>query len=142
MLIDQIRADRIVAFKNKENIKKNLLGCLIGDACKIDKEPTDAFVLSIIKKFIDGAKIVIENAKDTDYEFYQANQEIDILETYRPKQLTEDDIRGKIYRLITAGSIEQPNLLNLGDIMKYFKTNFEGQYDGALVSKLAKKMLV
>jgi uncharacterized protein YqeY len=134
-LIEQIRADRIVAFKAKENIKKNVLGCLIGDATKIDKEPEEAFVLSIIKKFIDGAKFVMEKCDPKEYEYYQASMEIDILESYRPKQLTEGEIQAVVTRCVAEGKN------TMKDIIADFKTNYEGQYDGKLVSDIAKKVL-
>ena len=31
--------------------------------------------------------------------------------------------------------------INIGVIMKYFKDNYSGQYDGKLVSQIAKEML-
>lgn len=134
-LIEKVRADRMIAFKAKENIKKNLLGCLISDSTKIDKEPSDEFVLSIIKKFIDNAKFVIEQTKDGDYENYQANQEIEILEKYRPKQLSEVEIRTLIEGLVISGS------QNMKTIMETFKGAYPGQYDGKLVSQIAKEMI-
>lgn len=134
-MIEQIKADRIVAFKAKENIKKNLLGCLIGDSTKEDKEPSDLVVLSYIKKFIDGAKIVQKNTEPSDYEYYKASIEIEILESYRPKQMTEEEI----ITIITA--IKVSGDTNLGIIMKYFKDSFPNLYDGAVVSKIAKEIL-
>jgi uncharacterized protein len=131
-LIEQIKADRMVAFKAKENIKKNLLGCLISDSTKIDKEPSDEFVLSIIKKFIENAKFVIDKTNEKDFEFYQANQEIEILEKYRPEQLSETEILNVISMLKFQDK-------KLPEIMKHFKETFSGRYDGKLVSELIKK---
>ena len=136
MLIDDIRKDRMVAFKAKENIKKDVLGCLIADSCKETKEPEDAKVLAMIKKFIDGANEVIEHAKDGSFEHYKATMEIDILTAYRPKQMAEPDIRALIVTIK-----EDISDVNLGAVMKYFKDNYLGQYDGALVSKCAKEIL-
>lgn len=133
-LIEKIRADRIIAFKAKENIKKNLLGCLIADSCKEDKEPDDIKVLAMIKKFIEGAELVIKNSKDGDFEHYKASMEIDILKTYRPCQLSEEDIRGLVNLCIAEG-------YDLGKTMKHFKDKFNNQYDAALVSKIAKETL-
>jgi uncharacterized protein YqeY len=138
-LIEQIRADRMVAFKAKENIKKNILGCLISESCKENKEPEDVKVLAVIKKFIENAKEIQDAADEKAYEFFQATQEIDILETYRPKQLTAEEIRNII-------KIQNDNLkeacgeeISMPSIMKYFKTNYDNQYDGKLLSQIAKE---
>ena len=133
-LIDQIRADRIVAFKAKENIRKNLLGCLIADACKETKEPEDTKVLAIIKKFIDNAQFVISKTSEKDYEFYQASQEIDILEGYRPSQLTEPELRIVISDYLVTLDVKA----SLGEVMKYLKQEYEGRYDGKVASNLLK----
>lgn len=132
-LIGKIKEDRIIAFKTKENIKKNLLGCLIADSTKIDKEPTDEFVLSIIKKFIDNANFVISKTEDGVYENYQAKEEILILEVYRPQQLSDLQIRILIDNVICK---------DMKSIMTYFKENYPSQYDGKLVSSIAKEMIL
>ena len=89
---------------------------------------------SLIKKFIENAKICKDNSKD-DLTRFTSEKEIEILSEYLPKQLTEDEIRNIIVTFIDAGS------RNLGDIMKHFKNNFSGQYDGGLVSSIAKQVM-
>ena len=134
-LIDQIRADRITAFKNKENIKRNILGCLITDACKTDKEPDDTIVFSLIKKYIENCQIVIEKNAVGSYAYFQASMEIDILEAYQPEQLTEEQIRKEVDALLNA------HYRNIGEIMKFFKEHYPNQYDGKLVSKIVKELI-
>jgi uncharacterized protein YqeY len=139
-LIEQIRADRIVAFKAKENIKKDVLGCLISESCKIDKEPEDNHVLSIIKKFIEGANEVKENAKPGDYPYYKADIEIEVLSVYRPHQLTEDEIRAVVL-CVSAQFCGEERSATMKDVMAYLKDQYLNQYDGSLASKIAKEML-
>jgi uncharacterized protein len=141
MLIEEIRKDRMVAFKAKENIKKDLLGCLISESCKEDKEPQDQKVLAVIKKFIDGAKEMMEHTKESDYEYYKASMEIDILETYRPKQLNEEEIVTYINQIHSASVDAVGTKATLPIIMKAFKEHYEGQYDGKLVNQLIQKSL-
>lgn len=140
MLFEQIKKDRINHFKQrntdaKSRVGYSILGVLIGDSTKETKEPNDEKIISLIKKFIENAKICKDNAKD-DLTRFTSEKEIEILSDYLPKQLTEDEIRNIIIvTFIDAGS------RNLGDIMKHFKNNFSGQYDGGLVSSIAKQVI-
>jgi len=139
MLINKLKEDRIKHFKLRNDdpvsrVAYSVLGVLIGDATKESKEPVDEKVISLIKKFIENAKVCIDNSKESLSQ-YNAATEINILESYLPKQLTEDEIKHIIIvTFIDLGS------RNLGAIMKHFKTNFSGQYDGQMVSSIAKEL--
>lgn len=136
MLINKLKEARIFHFKQRNDhpisrVAYSVLGVLIGDATKDSKEPDDAKVISTIKKFIENAKVCLENAKD-ELTKYQSKAEIEFLSGYLPKQLDEVSIR----TLMTPFKGQ-----NIGVVMKYFKENYSGQYDGALVSKIAKEMI-
>ncbi len=138
MLINKLKSDRLKFFKerNESAFAKagyNVLGVLIGDATKESKEPTDEKVIALIKKFIENCKICKESAKD-EISKYMSEKEIKVLTEYLPKQLTEDEIRN----IINVVFIDSDSK-DIGSIMKYFKTNFSGQYDGKLVSEILKK---
>lgn len=134
-LIERIRADRIVSFKNKEQIKKNLLGCLISDSCAKDKEPEDEIVLAKIKKFIEEAEFVKEKVDHNDFEYYKADMEINILKEYKPKQLQEEDIRYIVWACINNDGMD------MGKVMKHFKEAYSNQYDGKKLSEIVKELL-
>lgn len=135
MLIEQIRKDRMAAYKSKENIKKDVLGCLISESCKEAKEPDDKKVLAVIKKFIEGAEEIKAVTDAKEYEFYKANMEIEVLSAYRPSQLNEQEMKDIIAVRVDSGDN------NLGAIMKFFKVHYENQYDGNLLSSLVKEGL-
>jgi uncharacterized protein YqeY len=132
-LIEQIKADRMVAFKNQEHIKKNILGCLIAESSKESKDPSDEKILSTIKKFIDGSKEIQAATSEGSNEFFQAVREEEILSEYRPSQLTEDEVRVIIKHL---------GEMDLKGIMAHFKTYHAGQYDGKMVSTIVKESFV
>lgn len=140
MLIEQMKIDRIQAMKNGETIKKNLLSTLIGDCCKVNKEPSDVECIAMIKKFIKNAEETERTLNTSDHFgigdiISKLVTEIEILESYLPKQLSEEKITEIINICISCGDT------NLGQIMKHFKTECEGRYDGAVVSKIAKELL-
>lgn len=140
MLFEQIKKDRITYFKQRnENMNAkvgyNVLGVLIGDATKETKEPNDEKIIALLKKFIDNAKVCIENARD-DLSRLTAEKEIEVLSEYLPQQLSESDITALIANMVVA-----TDEINIGMIMRFFKNNYAGQYDGALVSAIAKKVI-
>lgn len=137
MLIDTIRLDRIMALKQKDTLIKDLLGTLIGECSKETKEPTDDKVIATIKKFIKNTEECLKYISDSDKlnPLCKEMNELIILESYLPKQMTEEEIRGNIELLKLAGNT------NIGMIMKSFKDLYEGEYDGATVSRIAKELL-
>ena len=137
MLIEQIKQDRIQAMKDKDTIKKDILSTLIGESSKEEKIPTDEKVIATIKKFIKNAhELQVHIANNHGNQSYiKAQFEINILTDYLPNQLDEQEIRD----IITVRKDNGDS--NLGVIMKFFKTHYDGQYDGSLVNKLAKDLL-
>lgn len=133
-LFDRIKDDRINAFKLKETIKRDLLGVLLGEASKEVKEPDDAKVIAAIKRLIKSCNEIIDidplSVKGT-----AASIEKDILESYLPKQLTEVEINDILSKVIVPDAN-----ISIGEVMRYFRENHEGMYDGGLVSKLAMKI--
>lgn len=83
MLIEKIKEDRLEAFKNKENIKQNLLTNIINVSKEIEKFPSDVTVLSVIETFINDARTVQDNSNERDYTFFEATREIEILSSYK-----------------------------------------------------------
>lgn len=149
-LMNKLRADNLKARKEKDTVAANLLTTLVSEATMVGKnngnrETTDEEALRVVKKFLDNAKETrelllkngaIENRVTCDWQpIDQVNLEIKLLESYMPKQMTEDEIRSEI-NFVNSTS---PGT-TLGEVMKHFKANFSGQYDGKLVSQIAKEV--
>lgn len=143
MLIDKIREDRLKALKAKDDKKKNLLGVLIGDACKDEKQPDDTTVIRFVKKFIENAREnlrVLESGSGSPAGREETRREIDILTEYLPSQLTGDSLIEAIRGVIALEAIE---LLpaNMGKVMKAMGVHHAGCYDGKEASELVKGIL-
>jgi len=104
---------------------KSILRVLIGELNRHSKKVTDEKVLSIIKKMIENAKILGNE------------NEIEILLTYLPKQLTEGQLSGIISALIYENNYTNKDM---GKIMSLLKTNYNGKYDGKVASILVKEI--
>lgn len=112
----------------------SLLGVLLGELDRLpiprSQEPTEDQIYGVLKKLYDGAEYCAE--RDLSEE---SKIEYTYLKDYIKKQMTEADIRFEIEDLMLSKGC------NIGMIMKHFKEWYPGQYDGKLVSQIAKEML-
>ncbi len=138
MIIDQIKAAKVEAMKQRNDAAKGILSLL-----------ADRYLLQAIEAKANGKEIgdvemtaiLMKVGKELDDEraTYLANgakervQNIDVqikvLKQFLPKLLSERDIRTEISKLADQ---------SLPSIMKYFKTNFAGKVDMGLVNQIAK----
>ena len=88
-------------------------------------------VIKVMTKFKKGAEEILRHDKDNA----ESKQELDWLEDYMPKQLTEDELIAIIKKI----QEENPDA-NMGVIMKELKIRHNGQYDGKRASTLAREM--
>lgn len=129
-LIEQIGADFMAAYKAKEMEKKDFLGVLKTEVTKESKNPDDAFVVSKIKT-------MIKNAEATSS---LSPFELDILNSYLPNQLTEDELRNILKDEVDNNGYK--NMSDMGKLMLFLKNNYGGKYDGKMASILVKEFLV
>ncbi|MRR55731.1 MAG: hypothetical protein EG822_14705 [Deltaproteobacteria bacterium] len=143
MLIERMKEDRLKALKSRDEKKKNLLGVLIADACKDEKQPDDTTVVRFVKKFIENAKdnlAVLEKGSGAASSKDDAQKEIEILTEYLPSQLTGDALKEAIRQALTLDAIE-PQPSNMGKVMKALGVHYAGQYDGKEASEMVKALL-
>ena len=129
MLIEQISKDFMAAYKAKEMEKKDFLGVLKTEVTRESKTPDDTYVVSKIKS-------MIKNAAATNS---LSESELEILNQYLPAQMSESDLRSEIELIINTNSYD--GMKDMGKVMGQLKTNYDGQYDGAIASKIIKEML-
>lgn len=97
-MIEQLKKDLVTAMKEKDKVKLNTLrsvkGALQLEIINNKKEESDELLLDVINKQIKMRNDSIEEFKkasrDDLVSSYQA--EIDILKSYMPKELTEEEI--------------------------------------------------
>lgn len=126
-IFEIIKYDSLVARKNKSP-NATLLVTVMADAQTIAKnenrEVTDQDCIAVIKKHIKGLDEMIATAN-----CMKSTVEKIVLTSYLPSQLSESQMREIIaYKGLSA----------VPDVMKFFKENYPGQYDGKLLSQVAK----
>lgn len=136
-MFNQLKKDHLEARKNREKIKSNLLGAIIGDCTKENKSPNNDQCLAIIKSFLKKNKQLQEDCSKTVNMscLSQALIEEEILNSYLPKQLTEKELRAIIEQVIENGTD------NIGKVMKYLKDNIANGFDNKMASDIAKELL-
>ena len=126
---EKIEKDYIQAFKEKDNVKKTLLGTIKGELQTLEKNGTvvdDTITLSLLTKFTKSVKQMIE------YGNTEAVAELSVLERYTPKQMTEEEITVLVRTTIENGAT------NMGEIMKVFA---DKNADKKLVSTIVRNFL-
>jgi len=128
-LIEMVNADFMAAYKEKNMEKKDFLGVLKTEVTKETKTPDDMYVIGKIKS-------MIKNAESTNS---LSETELEILNGYLPKQLTEEEIKTFILNIITDNGFSGGK--DMGKVMGLLKEGFDGQYDGKMASQLVKTLL-
>ena len=128
--VEQIKQERQLQRDN--TVIYSLLGVLLGEIDRLPiprtQNPTEDQIYAVIKKLYEAAKEMREMTPEADQEYMY-------LKDFIKKQLSESDIRFEIEDLMLSKGC------NIGMIMKHFKEWYPGQYDGKLVSQIAKEIL-
>lgn len=138
MIIDQIKAAKVDAMKQRNDAAKGILSLLADryllqaiEAKANGKEIGDVEMTAILMKV--GKELDDERATYLTNGAQDRVQNIDlqiaVLKQFLPKLLSESDIRTEISKLADQ---------SLPSIMKHFKTNFAGKVDMGLVNQIAK----
>ena len=136
-LKEKISKDYIEAFKAKNTVAKNLLSVIKGEIQTLEKNTgveslSDEDVTKILNKSVKSLKETISSLTDVD-KLAEVQSELNIVETYLPKQLSVEEIQSKIDALVASG------MKNMGMIMKEFNSL---PADKKLVSEMVKKSIV
>lgn len=66
-------------------------------------------------------------------------QELNIIESFLPKQMSEEEVRAVIARIVTENSLSGAQ--NIGKLMPLAMKELAGKTDGKLISTIAKELL-
>jgi len=129
MIIEKISSDFMTAYKEKNIERKDFLGVLKSEVMRDDKSPSDDSVVNTIKSMIKNA------AKSNSL----STNELDILNTYLPSQIDESKLTEMVKEFISDNSLTEKS--DMGKVMGHFKSKFNGQYDGKLLSTIVRNLL-
>lgn len=146
-LKERLVADMKEAMKAKEEGKLRLSVIRMARAAiknvEIDKkrELSEEEVIEVLAREVKMRRDSIEeyikaNRQDV---VEQLNQEISILMTYLPEQLSETEIRRLVEEALQATGAQGPK--EMGKVMGYLMPKVKGKADGKLVNQLVKEAL-
>ena len=125
--------------QNKEllSVLRMVKGAIQMEEIKVKHELSDDEVIAIIGKQIKTRKesiVEFENGGRNDL-IEKTNEEINMLNVYMPKQLSEEEIKAEIDKVFEE---LKPASNEMGKIMQAL-SNLKGKADMGLVSKLVKE---
>lgn len=146
-LSEKLATDMKAAMKEKEAGKQRLSVIRMARAAiknvEIDlkKELSDDEVIQVLAKEVKQRKDAIPEYQKADRDdiVTKLEQEIEILQKYLPRQLTEDELKAIIADVIAqTGAAGLPDM---GKVMGATMPKVAGRADGRLVNQIVKQLL-
>jgi len=135
------------AMKNADTVRKNTVN-MVRAAIKqyeVDMRVSlddDADIVKIIKKQVkmrmDALEDFAKAGRDDMLEGYR--KEIEILQSYLPEEMGEEEIKAKVKEIAEKLGVEA-NMKNMGTLMKNCMAELKDKADGSAVNKAVKEFL-
>ncbi len=140
MLFERMQKESLEARKARDAAKASVLTTALAQikAIAIDdghRAVKDDDVIKIVRQFLKAVEENLALAAQGKMDASRADQfkiERDVLLSYLPQQMDAEALKAAIVKSAAK---------NIGDVMKYLKTNHDGAYDGKLASQIAKEVL-
>lgn len=144
-MVEKLKTDMIDAMKNKDKEKLTVIRMVKAsmDQEHIDrkKEINDELLFDVVNKQIKMRKdAIVEFEKGNRNDLIEKNQrEIDILQVYLPKQLSDDEVVKVIDEIFS--SLNPNGSKDMGKVMKEATARLKGKTDMRMVSEIIKSRL-
>ena len=139
----KIKASRIQAMKDKNEIAKAFLSTFMGEIEKEAKnamtEPTNAMVEQIAKKMAKNIQDNIKLYADKGLSTTKEEAEAVIITEYLPQVLSEEQTREAVITAITQSGVT--DVKDQGKVMCALKKEFGNKLDMKLVSQIVRETL-
>ena len=139
-MLEKIREDlkRFIKSKNKlgSNVVRTIISNITNEGLK--DSATEESIMNIIRKEIKKRREAIKlySANNRDDLAKVEEEELSILESYLPEQMTEQDLIKGMERI--KDSLESEGKLNMGELIKASIKEFSSSADNSMISKIAK----
>ena len=145
MLKEKLMEDLKVSMRNKDEIRKNTVQMVRAAILQIEKDKgiqvEDDKILEIIAKEVKSKKDALNDFEKAGREdlINQTNQEIAVLQEYLPKQLSREEIKAELEKIIAE--IGATTMKDMGAIMKEAKSKMGASADGKTINEVAKEIM-
>ena len=145
MLKEKLMDDLKESMKNKDVIRKNTIQMVRAAILQIEKdkgiEVEDDKILERISKEVKSKKDVLKDFERAERQdlIDQTNQEISVLQEYLPKQLSREEIKSELEKIIAK--IGATSMKDMGAIMKEAKAKMGASAEGKIINEVAKEIM-
>lgn len=147
MTIEKIRTDMVESMKENNKFKKEVLSSIISTATNmaIDKgckdNITEEIVSAAILKELKTANEMLDTCpSDRLEQLKEFTQRIEIIRSYAPRMMSEEEIKNFIKETAQDNNIELTTK-NKGQLMKVVMPQLKGKADGKLVNNVVQEVL-
>ena len=145
MLKEKLMEDLKEAMRSKNEIKKNTVQMVRAAILQIEKDKgiqvEDDKILEIIAKEVNSKRDALKDFEKAERQdlIDQTNQEIEVLQQYLPKQLSREEIKVELEKIIAE--IGATTMKDMGAIMKEAKAKMGASADGKTINEVAKEIM-
>ena len=145
MLKEKLMEDLKEAMRSKNEIKKNTVQMVRAAILQIEKDKgiqvEDNQILEIIAKEVKSKRDALKDFEKAERQdlIDQTNKEIEVLQQYLPKQLSREEIKVELEKIITE--IGATTMKDMGAIMKEAKVKMGASADGKTINEVAKEIM-
>jgi uncharacterized protein YqeY len=135
--LEQIDADLKKAMLERDDVTRDTLRMIKSELLTLDDPDEIAVLTRAVKSRRDSIKSYVEGGRQDLADKEQA--EIEVIQRYLPKALTEDEARAAVAAIVTE--VGASTKKDLGKVMKEVRARYPGQIDGKLASTIAGELL-
>lgn len=127
--------DRLAALRDVK--AKLLLEATSGSGAEVSDETAIKICMKLYKQRMETYELYLTQGRPdlAEEELIQAK----VIETFLPKQLSEEEIKAEINAAITALGVSGPQ--DMGKLMGHLSAKLSGKADGKLIASLVKAIL-
>ena len=145
MLKERLLEDLKVSMRDKNVVRKNTVQMVRAAILQIEKDTgnvvDDEKIIDIIAKEMKKKKdamVDFEKAGRQDL-IEQTNEEMKVLEEYLPKQLSKEEIKEIVSKVIS--NVGATSIKDMGIVMKEAKAKIGAGADGKTINEVVKELL-
>ncbi|WP_078545558.1 GatB/YqeY domain-containing protein [Litchfieldia alkalitelluris] len=139
-LLERLNHDMKQAMKNKEKDRLSVIrmvkASIQNEGIKLGQELTDDQELTVLTRELKQRKDSLQEFNSAGREdlVNKIQSEIEILEVYMPKQLSEDEVVEIVKE--TISEVNASTKADMGKVMSAIMPKVKGKADGSLVNKI------
>ena len=136
-LPEQIDADLKKAMLARDTVTRDTLRMIKSELLTLENPDPIAVLTRAVKSRRDSIESYIEGGRQDLADKAQA--EIDVIQRYLPKALSEEEVREAIAAIIEEQGLSTKK--DLGKVMKEVRSRYPAQVDGKVASSIAAELL-